>query len=102
VYRPGHALTDPFDCPGQADLIANVDFAYLAEALAGTSRPRSTSQLASPIQLTKYRSNDTQAALAASVHALPLYGCLERGDMTGQSVTEQKAWAQTPAPRCDL
>lgn len=31
----GHALADPFDLPGQADLTANVDFAYLAEALAG-------------------------------------------------------------------
>ncbi|KAH9998921.1 S-adenosyl-L-methionine-dependent methyltransferase [Russula vinacea] len=33
----GHALADPFDRPGQADLTANVDFAYLAEALAGTA-----------------------------------------------------------------
>ncbi|KAF8492639.1 DUF185-domain-containing protein [Russula emetica] len=33
----GHALADPFDCPGQADLTANVDFAYLAEALTGTA-----------------------------------------------------------------
>ncbi|KAI0280286.1 DUF185-domain-containing protein [Russula aff. rugulosa BPL654] len=33
----GHALADPFDCPGQADLTVNVDFAYLAEALAGTA-----------------------------------------------------------------
>ena len=32
----GHALADPFDRPGQADLTANVDFAYLAEALKGT------------------------------------------------------------------
>ncbi|KAI9463192.1 S-adenosyl-L-methionine-dependent methyltransferase [Lactarius psammicola] len=31
----GHALADPFDRPGQADLTANVDFAYLAEALKG-------------------------------------------------------------------
>ncbi|KAI0267855.1 S-adenosyl-L-methionine-dependent methyltransferase [Gloeopeniophorella convolvens] len=33
----GHALADPFDCPGQADLTANVDFAYLTEALAGVA-----------------------------------------------------------------
>ncbi|KAI9439742.1 DUF185-domain-containing protein [Lactarius indigo] len=33
----GHALADPFDRPGQADLTANVDFAYLAEALKGTA-----------------------------------------------------------------
>ncbi|KAH9970552.1 S-adenosyl-L-methionine-dependent methyltransferase [Lactifluus volemus] len=33
----GHALADPFDLPGQADLTANVDFAYLAEALAGNA-----------------------------------------------------------------
>ncbi|KAN0134557.1 S-adenosyl-L-methionine-dependent methyltransferase [Lactarius tabidus] len=33
----GHALADPFDCPGQADLTVNVDFAYLAEALSGTA-----------------------------------------------------------------
>ncbi|KAF8257464.1 S-adenosyl-L-methionine-dependent methyltransferase [Lactarius quietus] len=32
----GHALADPFDRPGQADLTANVDFAYLAEVLKGT------------------------------------------------------------------
>ncbi|KAI9508435.1 DUF185-domain-containing protein [Russula earlei] len=32
-----HALADPFDAPGQADLTANVDFAYLVEALAGTA-----------------------------------------------------------------
>ncbi|KAN0113582.1 DUF185 domain containing protein [Russula decolorans] len=32
-----HALAHPFDCPGQADLTVNVDFAYLAEALAGTA-----------------------------------------------------------------
>jgi NADH dehydrogenase [ubiquinone] 1 alpha subcomplex assembly factor 7 len=32
-----HALADPFDSPGHADLTANVDFAYLAEALAGTA-----------------------------------------------------------------
>ncbi|KAH9055203.1 S-adenosyl-L-methionine-dependent methyltransferase [Lactarius vividus] len=32
----GHALADPFEHPGQADLTANVDFAYLAEALKGT------------------------------------------------------------------
>jgi NADH dehydrogenase [ubiquinone] 1 alpha subcomplex assembly factor 7 len=31
----GHALVDPFGCPGQADLTANIDFAYLAEALKG-------------------------------------------------------------------
>ncbi|KAN0134541.1 S-adenosyl-L-methionine-dependent methyltransferase [Lactarius tabidus] len=33
----GHALTDPFNCPGQADLTANVDFAYLAEAFKGAA-----------------------------------------------------------------
>ncbi|KAI0289315.1 S-adenosyl-L-methionine-dependent methyltransferase [Multifurca ochricompacta] len=33
-----HALVDPFEFPGQADLTANVDFAYLAEALAGTAK----------------------------------------------------------------
>jgi NADH dehydrogenase [ubiquinone] 1 alpha subcomplex assembly factor 7 len=38
----GHALADPFDCPGQADLTANVDFAYLAEALKGTGTFRSS------------------------------------------------------------
>ena len=32
----GHALADPFDCPGHAALASNVDFAYLAEALNGT------------------------------------------------------------------
>jgi len=32
----GHALSDPFDRPGKADLTANVNFAYLAEALKGT------------------------------------------------------------------
>ncbi|KAI0247657.1 DUF185-domain-containing protein [Lactifluus subvellereus] len=36
----GHTLADPFDRPGQADLTANVDFAYLAEALAGTATVR--------------------------------------------------------------
>jgi len=35
----GHALADPFDRPGQADLTANVDFAYLAEALNGVATP---------------------------------------------------------------
>jgi SAM-dependent MidA family methyltransferase len=35
----GHALADPFDCPGQADLTANVDFVYLTEVLKGTGRP---------------------------------------------------------------
>jgi SAM-dependent MidA family methyltransferase len=39
----GHALADPFDCPGQADLTANVDFAYLTEALKGTGTPLSSS-----------------------------------------------------------
>ncbi|KAN0134441.1 DUF185 domain containing protein [Lactarius tabidus] len=33
----GHTLADPFDCPGQADLTANVDFAYLTEVLKGTA-----------------------------------------------------------------
>jgi NADH dehydrogenase [ubiquinone] 1 alpha subcomplex assembly factor 7 len=32
----GHTLADPFDCPGQVDLTANINFAYLAEALKGT------------------------------------------------------------------
>ncbi|KAN0113578.1 S-adenosyl-L-methionine-dependent methyltransferase [Russula decolorans] len=44
----GHALTDPFDCPMQTDLTANVDFAHLAEALTGTGRSRSASQHGSP------------------------------------------------------
>ncbi|KAN0134488.1 S-adenosyl-L-methionine-dependent methyltransferase [Lactarius tabidus] len=32
----GHALADPFDCPGQADLTTNINFAYLTEVLKGT------------------------------------------------------------------
>ena len=39
----GHALANPFDCPGQADLTVNVDFAYLAEALKGTGTSLSPS-----------------------------------------------------------
>ncbi len=31
----GHQIVDVFDDPGSADLTANVDFAYLAEALSG-------------------------------------------------------------------
>ncbi|WWC68354.1 uncharacterized protein I206_102279 [Kwoniella pini CBS 10737] len=32
----GHKIVDVFDDPGNADLTANVDFAYLRESLAGT------------------------------------------------------------------
>ncbi|KAK8865615.1 hypothetical protein IAR55_000759 [Kwoniella newhampshirensis] len=34
-----HKLVDTFDDPGDADLTANVDFAYLRESLTGTATP---------------------------------------------------------------
>jgi NADH dehydrogenase [ubiquinone] 1 alpha subcomplex assembly factor 7 len=32
----GHAFTDPFDYPGQANLTTNIDLAFLAKVLKGT------------------------------------------------------------------
>ena len=40
----GHTPVDLFDNPRRADLTGNIDFAYLAEALAGTGASRSPTQ----------------------------------------------------------
>ncbi|KAN0134477.1 S-adenosyl-L-methionine-dependent methyltransferase [Lactarius tabidus] len=72
----GHALADPFDCPGQADLTANVDFAYLTEALKGTAAYGPLSQ----------RSFLLQMGLGTRVNALQRAAASpERGDALAEA-----------------
>jgi hypothetical protein len=65
----GHEPVDPFDCPGRADLTGSVDFAYLAEALAGTGASHSN---LTPFDLLKHCSIGAWPALA--IHFPVTYG----------------------------
>ncbi|KAN0134498.1 S-adenosyl-L-methionine-dependent methyltransferase, partial [Lactarius tabidus] len=76
----GHALADPFDCPGQADLTVNVDFAYLTEVLKGT---------AAAYGLLSQHSFLLQMGLGTCVNALQHAAAYpERGD----TLAEAAAW----------
>jgi hypothetical protein len=73
VYRPGHAFTDPFDCPARRTSLQMSTLHTLPrrwQELVGPAPLPSTQVL---FNLLKYRSNDARAALAASVRASPVY-----------------------------
>jgi hypothetical protein len=63
-----HEIVHVFDDPGSADLTANVDFAYMKEALAGVGKP--ISHLHRNIILT-FLSIDSHTARANQPTILP-------------------------------